>query len=617
MYILWISAFYHDSAACLIKDDDIIAWAQEERFTRIKQDSSFPTQATLYCLAEAWIKLTDVDAIVYYEKPFIKFERLLETYLAEIPFGFQSFLHAIPVWIKEKLFLKTLLFRELSKVEDLWKEQIFSKLRFSEHHLSHCSSAFYPSPFEEAAILTIDWVWEWATTRLAHWKWNKVETVKEIQFPHSIWLLYSAFTYYLGFKVNSWEYKIMGLAPYGNPKYTDFIKKHLIDIKDDGSYKLNMKYFTYSSGLTMVWKKFEQLFDKKRRQPESTLTQDEMDIAASLQAVTEEVMVKLARHAKEVTWSDNLCLAWWVALNCVWNWKILEEKIFKNVWIQPASWDAWWALWAALAYYYEETKATRWKLWKWKLDRMKWSYLWPKYSDKETEEYLNKYKAVFKKFDNEENLTEFIAKALKDEKVVWLHHWRMEFWPRALWNRSIIWDARSPKMQLIMNLKIKFRESFRPFAPSVLFEKVNKYFELNEASPYMLLVAQVHKKLCKKMTKDEEKLFWIDKLNIAKSSIPAITHVDYSARVQTVHKETNPFYYKVIEQFEKLTGCAVVVNTSFNVRWEPIVNTPEDSYKCFMRTDMDILVVDNYVLEKEKQQEFDDKENWLEKFELD
>ena len=627
MYILWISCFYHDSAAVLIKDWKILSAAQEERFTRIKQDTSFPFNSINYALKNAWIWIQDIEAIVYYEKPFIKFERLLETFLSEAPLWFNFFLKAVPVWLKEKLFLKKLLIDEFIKFfednSDLkkLKSEISKKLKFTEHHQSHAASAYFTSPFDDAVTLTLDWVWEWTTTSIAHWKWNELKFLEEIHFPHSIWLLYSAFTYFLWFKVNSWEYKVMWLAPYWEPIYTDLIKDNLIDIKEDWSFKLNMSYFNYTTWVTMVNKKFEKLFNKKIRTPETPLDQMDMNIAASLQAVTEEIVILLAIHAKQITWSKNLCLAWWVALNCVANGKILKEKIFDSIWIQPAAWDAWWALWAAYAYYAEINKD------KWSFkenqndekssDLMQWAYLWPQYSNKEVRQYLDSINAVYEEIDNENSLLKQTAKHLNQWKVIWWHQWRSEFWPRSLWARSILWDPRNKTMQSTMNLKIKYRESFRPFAPSVLRERVNDYFDLDVDSPYMLLVAPVKENRRIKLNEEQEKLFWIEKLNIARSEIPAITHIDYSARVQTVHKETNPRYYNLIKEFESITWCPVVVNTSFNVRWEPIVCSPQDSYKCFMRTEMDILVIEDFILRKENQPQFNDKENWQEKFELD
>jgi carbamoyltransferase len=627
MYILGISAYYHDSGVALIKDEKIIAAVQEERFTRKKQDARFPKESIKYCLQEAGITLNDIDHIAFYDKPFLKFERLLTTYLAEAPNGFQSFLLSIPVWLKEKLFLKETLSREFKslflelypdqeKEAKIFKKRISEKFMFGEHHQSHAASAFYPSPFEEAAILTIDGVGEWTTTSLAYGKGNKIEFIKEIDFPHSLGLLYSAFTYYTGFKVNSGEYKVMGLAPYGKPIYTDLIKEHLIDIKEDGSFKLNMQYFNYTTGLTMTNKKFNDLFGAPPRKSESTLTQREMDLAASIQKITEEVMIKLARHAKEVTGSDNLCMAGGVALNCVGNGELMRENIFKNLWIQPAAGDAGGALGGAYSVYYQELGHPR-TIDPKEMDKMQGAYLGPKFSDEEIKSYLKEVNAVYHYIDKEETLLDITSDALANNKVVGWHYDRMEFGPRSLGHRSIIGDPRSQEMQTIMNLKIKYRESFRPFAPSVLFEKVNEWYELDRESPYMLLVAPVKKEKQIPMTPEQEALFGIEKLNIPRSEIPAVTHVDYSARIQTVHKETNPRYHKLISKFEEKTGCATIVNTSFNVRGEPIVCTPEDSYRCFMRTEMDMLVIDNFVLYKEEQPNFEDKGDWQEEFELD
>ncbi len=615
MYILGISAFYHDSGVALIKDEEIIAAAQEERFSRKKHDAGFPELAIKYCLKEAGISLADVDYIAFYDKPFLKFERLLETYLTEAPRGLRSFIMAIPVWLKEKLFLKETLLRCFSEIDGLAKKDIVDKLMFGEHHQSHAASAFYPSPFDEAVILTIDGVGEWATTSLAHGKGNHIEFLKEIHFPHSLGLLYSAFTYYTGFKVNSGEYKVMGLAPYGKPVYIDIIKENLIDIKEDGSFKLNMSYFNYTTGLTMTNNKFAKLFGAPARTREGLLSQKEMDIAASIQAVTEEIMIKLAGAAQKETGCKNLCLSGGVALNCVANGKLLKEKIFDDIWIQPAAGDAGSAVGVAYAVYHQELGHKR-MVDPVKQDRMQGSFLGPQFTPREITTYLDSVKAVYHQY-NEKVLVDKVSDALIDEKIIGWHHGRMEFGPRSLGHRSIIGDGRNRKMQSIMNLKIKYRESFRPFAPSVLREKVSEWFDLNCDSPYMLLVAPVHPDKQFTMTKEQEQLFGIDKLNIAKSEIPAVTHVDYSARVQTVHKETNPRYYQLIEQFDQKTGCPVIVNTSFNVRGEPIVCTPEDSYRCFMRTEIDVLVIDDYVLYKTEQPEYQDQGNWKDEFELD
>jgi carbamoyltransferase len=628
MLILGISAYYHDSGVALIHDEHIIAAVQEERFTRIKQDDSFPKESIKYCLKEANITLDEIDYIAFYDKPFIKFERLLETYLTEAPKGFKSFLMSMPIWLKDKLFLKETLAREfkalyeelnpnfLEKESKQFKTKVLEKFMFGEHHQSHAASAFYPSPYEEAAILTIDGVGEWATTSLAYGKGNSLEILKEIHFPHSLGLLYSAFTYYTGFKVNSGEYKVMGLAPYGKPIYSNLIKEHLIEIKEDGSFKLDMSYFNYTTGLTMTSKKFHDLFGAPAREREGKLTQREMDLAASIQDVTEEIMIKLAWHAKQVTGSKNLCLAGGVALNCVGNGKILRENIFDNIWIQPAAGDAGGALGGAYAVYYQELKNKR-TINPNELDKMQGTYLGPKFDNDDIKTYLDSVTAKYEFIEDEERLIERVASELASEKVVGWHYDRMEFGPRSLGHRSIIGDARSKQMQSTMNLKIKYRESFRPFAPSVLREKVSEWYDLNVDSPYMLLVAPVKQERCYQMSEDEESLFGIEKLNIPRSEIPAVTHIDYSARIQTVHKETNPRYHKLISKYEEKTGCATIVNTSFNVRGEPIVCTPEDSYRCFMRTKMDVLVIDNFLLYKEKQPKYDDNVDWEDEFELD
>lgn len=597
MNILGISAYYHDAAACLVCDGEIIAAAQEERFTRKKHDAEFPVNAIAYCLEEASIQPSEVDYVVFYDKPFLKFERLLETYLAYAPRGFKSFSTSLPVWLKDKLFQKSVI---SSALKDLWGKEIdwSERLLFSEHHLSHAASAFFPSPFEEAAVLTMDGVGEWTTTSLAIGKGNQLSVVKEIQFPHSIGLLYSAFTYYTGFKVNSGEYKVMGLAPYGEPKYVDLIKSHLIDIKEDGSFSLDMSYFNYATGLTMTSAKFHDLFGAPPRKPESELTQREMDLAASIQAVTEEVVIKLAKGVARETGLKNLCLAGGVALNCVANGKLLREKVFENIWIQPAAGDAGGALGAALGAYHLMLGKPR--VLSGKMDGMKGSYLGPQYSQEEVEHRLEAVGAVFESL-SEEEMIERTAQALADGKAVGWHQGRMEFGPRALGGRSIIADPRSPTMQKLLNLKVKFRESFRPFAPSVLREDVADWFEIDSDSPYMLLVADVVKDKRIQMTEEQEALFGIEKLNIPRSEIPAVTHVDYSARIQTVRPETNPRYYKLIKRFKELTGCPVLVNTSFNVRGEPIVLAPEDAFACFMGTGLDVLVISNCQLLKERQ----------------
>jgi carbamoyltransferase len=609
MYIIGISAFFHDSAACLIKGEEIIAAAQEERFTRKKHDESFPRNAIAYVLAEAGITLDQVDHVAFFEKPFLKFERLIETYLAEAPRGFRSFVTSIPIWLKHKLFLKDTIIKELGK-------SVEAKLLFSEHHQSHAASCFYPSPFRDAAILTMDGVGEWATTSIAHGVDNKIKFLKEMHFPHSLGLFYSAFTYYLGFKVNSGEYKVMGLAPYGEAIYADLIKKHFIDIKEDGSFKLNMEYFNYTVGLTMTNEKFAAVFGRKARKSESDLTQFEMDVARSLQEVTEEIMIKLARTAQKITGSKNLVMAGGVALNCVGNGKILQEKIFENIWIQPAAGDAGGAMGAAQTAYYQYFDKPR-NCYKTGEDNIKGSYLGKKFSNEEVREYLDSVDAIYIRAENEDQLLNLACEALQNEKVIGWHQGRMEFGPRSLGARSILGDARSEKMQSKMNLKIKYRESFRPFAPAVLSEKASEYFDINCDSPYMLLVAPIKKDLVKKMDAAQEKLFGIEKLNVSRSTIPAVTHVDYSARVQTVHQKTNPRFHNLLKKFSEKSGSAVVINTSFNVRGEPIVYDPQDSYKCFMRTEMDVLVIEDFILYKEDQPNFADKEDWQQTYELD
>jgi carbamoyltransferase len=597
MNILGISAYYHDAAACLVKDGKIIAAVQEERFTRIKHDSSFPNHAISYSLKEAGISAKDLDHIVFYDKPFLKFERLLETYLAFAPRGFKSFATSLPVWLKDKLFQKSVITKAMT---DLWGKDIHwgERLLFSEHHLSHAASAFFPSPFKEAAVLTMDGVGEWTTTSLAIGKGNNLDVIKEIHFPHSLGLLYSAFTYYTGFRVNSGEYKVMGLAPYGVPRYADLIKEHLIDIKDDGSFHLDMTYFDYCTDLKMTNRKFDALFGGPPRTPETDLTQREMDLAASIQSVTEEVVIKLARDIAKTTGQKNLCLAGGVALNCVANGKLLKEKIFEQIWIQPAAGDAGGALGAALGAYYLHAKKPRAQ--SHGLDEMSGSYLGPAYTQDEIEQRLDVLGA---KFDvlNDEDLINTTAKMLASGKAVGWHQGRMEFGPRALGGRSILADPRSPTIQKQLNLKVKYRESFRPFAPSVLSADVSEWFDLDVDSPYMLLVASVLPNKQIAMTQEEKSLFGIDKLNIPRSEIPAVTHVDYSARVQTVYQATNPKYFSLITRFKEITGCPVLVNTSFNVRGEPIVESPDDAFKCLMGTDIDLLVIGNCILEKKKQ----------------
>lgn len=596
MKILGFSAYYHDSAACLVVDGKIIAAAQEERFTRKKHDSGFPAQAVKYCLAEAGLKPENIDYIVFYDKPFLKFERLLETYLAFAPRGFKSFVAALPVWLQDKLFQKRM-------ISDALKEEFgdqvnwAERLLFSEHHLSHAASAFFPSPFEEAAVLTMDGVGEWTTTSLAIGQGNQLSVQKEIHFPHSLGLLYSAITYYTGFKVNSGEYKVMGLAPYGVPRYAEIMKKHLIDIKEDGSFHLDMRYFNYCTGLTMTNEHFDQLFGGPPRKAESPLTQKEMDLAASVQAVTEEIVIKLARGIRQSTGQRNLCLAGGVALNCVANGKLFKEKIFDNIWIQPAAGDAGGAVGAALAACHLMLNQPRVVE---PNDAMQGSYLGPSYSQNEIDSRLLAAGAVFTTVSDDE-LIEQTAQALADGKAVGWHQGRMEFGPRALGGRSIIADPRSPSLQKQLNLKVKYRESFRPFAPSVLREDVTEWFDIDTDSPYMLLVTDVAKNKQLPMTAEQEKLFGIDKLNIPRSEIPAITHVDYSARVQTVHEKTNPRYYQLIARFKSLTGCPVLVNTSFNVRGEPIVCTPEDAFNCLMGTEIEFLAVGNSIMRKEDQ----------------
>lgn len=596
MNILGFSAYYHDSAACLVVDGKIIAAAQEERFTRKKHDSGFPAQAVKYCLAEAELKPENIDYIVFYDKPFLKFERLLETYLAFAPRGFKSFVAALPVWLKDKLFQKRMISDAL---KENFGDQVdwAQRLLFSEHHLSHAASAFFPSPFEQAAVLTMDGVGEWTTTSLAIGKGNQLSVQKEIHFPHSLGLLYSAITYYTGFKVNSGEYKVMGLAPYGEPRYAELIKKHLIDIKEDGSFHLDMRYFNYCTGLTMTNQHFNELFGGPPRKAESPLTQKEMDLAASVQAVTEEVVIKLARGIRQTTGQTNLCLAGGVALNCVANGKLLKEKIFDNIWIQPAAGDAGGAVGAALAAYHLMLNQPRVVD---PTDAMQGSYLGPSYSQGEIDSRLRAAGAVFETVSDDE-LIEQTAQALADGKAVGWHQGRMEFGPRALGGRSIIADPRSPTLQKQLNLKVKYRESFRPFAPSVLREDVTEWFDLDTDSPYMLLVTEVAKSKQRPMTAEQKKLFGIDKLNVPRSEIPAITHVDYSARVQTVHEKTNPRYYQLISRFKSLTGCPVLVNTSFNVRGEPIVCTPEDAFNCLMGTEIEFLAVGNSIMRKEDQ----------------
>ncbi len=600
MNILGISCYYHDSAACLLQNGKILAAAQEERFTRLKHDESFPINSILYCLSEGQISPDQIDFVVFYDKPFLKFDRLLETYLEFAPFGFVNFLSSFPSWIKDKLFQKRNLVIDLSNSisnEIDWKD----KLLFSEHHLSHAASAFFPSPFEDAAILTMDGVGEWATTSIAIGNGNKLSIIKEINFPHSLGLLYSAMTYYLGFKVNSGEYKVMGLAPYGRPVYADLIRNHLIDIKDDGSYALDMSYFSYCTGLTMTNSNFHKLFGGEPREPESELTQREMDLAASIQNVVEEVVLKLCRHISKSTGLKNLCLAGGVALNCVANGKLLNENIFDNVWVQPASGDAGGAVGAALAIYYLMQGHPR-VIDASALDGMSGSYLGPSFSQSEVEVELRACGAVYETF-SEVDLLDKTAMALANGKAVGWMSGRMEFGPRSLGGRSILADPRSETMQKDLNLKVKFRESFRPFAPSILYEDASDYFELNADSPYMLFVAEVAKSKRLIGAHDDRDLFGIDKLNIPRSSIPSVTHIDFSARIQTVHPETNPKYHRLLKRFKEITNCPILVNTSFNVRGEPIVCSPSDAFHCFMGTGLDVLVVENCYMDKRSQNE--------------
>ncbi len=605
MYILGISAFYHDSAGCLVKDGEIISGAQEERFTRKKHDFGFPAHAIRYCLDSASIQGCDLDYVAFYDKPFIKFERLLETYLSFAPIGIKSFWKSMPVWVKEKLWIPDLIKKETGYQ---------GKIIYPEHHESHAASAFFPSPFQRAAFLTMDGVGEWTTTSFGVGHDNTLEIDSEIHFPHSLGLLYSAFTYYTGFKVNSGEYKVMGLAPYGEPKYVNPILNELMDLRDDGSYRLNMDYFDYCVGLTMTNGKFDKLFDGPPRKPESKLTQKEMDLARSLQVVTEEVMLRTVRHIHRITGEKKLCLAGGVALNCVGNGRILREGPFEDIWIQPAAGDAGGALGCALFtwYQYLENKRTT----NGEQDFQKGSFLGPSYSSDEVRGFLESKNLPYKELPHEE-IPQTVADLIAEEKVVGWFQGRMEFGPRALGARSIIGDARSPKMQSVMNLKIKFRESFRPFAPSTLGEYASDYFEIDRPSPYMLLVAYVRPEKRREMTESENKLWGIDKLNVVRSEVPAITHVDYSARLQTVHEDTNSLYHKMIRAFYELTGCPVIVNTSFNVRGEPIVCSPKDAYICFMRTEMDYLVMENFVLDKKEQPPLMSDIDWRKEFELD
>jgi len=612
MIILGISAFYHDSAAALLQDGEIIAAAQEERFTRKKHTPEFPVNSIQYCLKERGLDVSEIDYIVFYEKPFITFERLLETYLSYAPRGIQSFLKSMPVWLKEKLFLKTTLVKNLKKLskDKKWEPNLL----FTEHHQSHASSAFFPSPYKDSAVLCLDGVGEWATTSAWVGEDNKLTPLWEINFPHSLGLLYSAFTYFCGFKVNSGEYKLMGLAPYGEPKYVDLIYDNLIDVKDDGTYRLNLDYFNYPVGLTMTSGKFHKLFSDDPRKPETKITQKTMDIASSIQVVTEDIILKLAKAAKNETKLENLCLAGGVALNCVANGKLIREAGFENIWIQPAAGDAGGALGAAYSAWFEYLNNKR------NLnggrDFMKGSYLGPRSSNEDIKDYLDEVGAKYELLEDVQ-LIEKLVDELDNGNVIGFFNGRMEYGPRALGARSIIGDPRNEVMQSKMNLKIKFRESFRPFAPAVLSDNVSEWFDINCSSPYMLLVADVKDDKKHEMTEEQKNLFGIDKLNIKRSEVPAVTHVDYSARIQTVHEDTNSRFYNLVDAFNKRTSCPVIVNTSFNVRGEPIVCTPEDAYICFMRTDMDFLVLENFLLDKKNQPEFDDKTDWKEEFELD
>jgi carbamoyltransferase len=604
--ILGVSAYYHDSAACLVRDGEIVAAAQEERFTRKKHDAGFPRHAVQYCLGEAGITTAELDYVGFYDKPLLKFERLLENYLGVAPRGLRSFLTAMPVWLKEKLFTRDQIRRAL----DGWAGPVL----FAEHHESHAASAFYPSPFAEAAVLTMDGVGEWATSSYGIGRGKDLELLAELHYPHSLGMLYSAFTYYTGFKVNSGEYKVMGLAPYGEPRFVDLILEKLLDLKDDGSFKLDMRYFNYLHGLTMTNGAFDRLFGGPPRAPETPLTQREMDIAASVQVVTEEIMLRMARHVHRETGQDNLCLAGGVALNCVGNGRLLRDGPFKRLWIQPAAGDAGGAVGVALTVHHKVLGHERRH--RSEGDGMQGSYLGPAFSDDEIEAFLRSAGAVWERLPREA-LIDRTAALLAEEKVVGWLQGRMEFGPRSLGNRSILGDARSPKMQSVMNLKIKFRESFRPFAPSVLRERVAEYFELDVDSPYMLLVAPVRERWRIPMSEAQQRLFGIEKLNVPRSTIPAVTHVDYSARIQTVHPETNPTYHALLSRFHALTGCPVLVNTSFNVRGEPIVCTPRDAYLCFMRTEMDVLVLGSCLLEKPKQPPLRDDVDWRSLYELD
>ena len=613
MKILGISAYYHDAAACLLESGDITAAAQEERFTRKKHDAQFPRHAIDYCLAEAGVSITGLDAVVFYDKPLVKFERLIETYIADAPRGFRSFLTAMPIWLKEKLYLKSLLKKELADLAGSSKKAL-PQLLFAEHHQSHAASAFFPSPFDEAAVLCMDGVGEWATTSVWLGKGNQLTPLWQIDFPHSLGLLYSAFTYFTGFKVNSGEYKLMGLAPYGTPRHVDVIRDHLIDIKADGTFRLQMDYFDYATGLRMTNEKFSALFGREPRAPESALTQDDMDIAASVQAVTEEIVLKIAQTIHRETAVDHLCLAGGVSLNCVANGRLLREGPFKRLWVQPAAGDAGGALGCALAVWHQYADKPRQS--SGAMDRMRGAYLGPSFSSDEISAALDQLGAEYH-VHRDEDLFPLLAELLDQGKVLGWFQGRMEFGPRALGARSIIGDPRKTDMQSVMNLKIKYRESFRPFAPAVLNERVADYFDQTTESPYMLLVANVQNDRRKIVEPSDGTLFGIEQLKQIRSEIPAVTHVDYSARLQTVHRDTNPRFHALLEAFDAKTGCPVVVNTSFNVRGEPIVCSPTDAYRCFMRTEMDCLVVENYLLLKKEQPQWTEQGDWRHEFELD
>ena len=614
MDILGISAFYHDSAACLLRDGKIVAAAQEERFTRKKHDAGFPSHAIRYCLREGGIGLRDLRYIAFYDKPLVKFERLLETYLSFAPRGLTSFIAAMPVWLKEKLFQKSQLQRELAELTDGLKPSEVPQILFGEHHESHAASAFYPSPYDTAAVLCMDGVGEWATTSAWLGRGNELTPLWEIPFPHSLGLLYAAFTYYAGFKINSGEYKVMGLAPYGQPKYAQNIYDHLIDLKPDGTFRLNMDYFDYCTGLTMTNRKFDALFGGPPRKPETWLTQREMDLARSIQEVTEEVMLRLSRTVHRETGAEHLCLAGGVALNCVGNGRLLREGPYKGLWIQPAAGDAGGAIGVALSAWHRLEGQPRTA--NGRDDSMSGALLGPSFSNEEIETFLAKQGAPYARL-SDDDLIDRVSQALAEGKIIGWFQGRMEFGPRALGGRSMIGDARSPEMQSVMNLKIKYRESFRPFAPSVLRERVADYFEMNTDSPYMLLVAPVLEKRRTELTKEQEGLWGIELLKVPRSDIPAVTHIDYSARIQTVHPNTPSRYYALIKAFEAKTGCGVIVNTSFNVRGEPIVCTPADAYRCFMRTQLDLLVLENCVLEKAQQKPLENDSDWRKEFELD